>query len=116
MALAQQFLDLRLRRESRRRADCRDHRRLDVGDRKHLFLRGRVRNNHGVVLILSVLILSFHTQNTDHPEREIADSHRLADGIGTCKKIIGDCLSDHTDTCRGSHVALGEEIARSYRP
>src|SRR5207244_10124771 len=92
--------------------DGRYHYLVDRGNREHLLLRGRVRNNDRIILILPVLILSFGVEHADYAKRKVANSHRLPDGIVAGKQVVGNRLTADAYARRSSNVAFGDELDR----
>src|SRR6266850_124386 len=116
VTLPQQFSDLLLRGVGCILRNCRDVGYLQTRAAEDLFLHRCVWSKSDIVLIATLLILSFSRHHSGDSERQVGDTQCLADGIHARKQIVGDGLTDHDDARSGAHISVGKELTTLHRP
>src|SRR5260370_40422895 len=95
MSLPEERANLTLCVGRRRWTDRRDISLVDPGNGEQLLLRGGVRNQHRIILILTILILSFRREHSHYFERKIAHPQHLANRIGAGEQVIDYGLTQY---------------------
>jgi hypothetical protein len=96
--------------------DRADVARADLLPAEHALARGRDRDQHDVVLVLSDHALALALEQANDRVRHVADADRLADRVGLAEQRARDGLPDQRDLGRRVEIGLRELAARGERP
>ncbi len=89
---------------------------VEIGAFADALHAARVGHDHNVVLILAEEVVSFHLQDAEDFEGNIANAEGLPDGFAVREKLVHDGLSDDADLADAAHVLLGEHGALGKIP
>jgi hypothetical protein len=93
-----------------------DDDRVEIGTAGEAAQVAGVGDDDRVVLVLPEVIEALGGEHADDLERDVADAHRLPDGIGFGEELVGDGLAEDGDLGPRQHVGLGEHRALGERP